>query len=269
MTDHDPLAPDRPVLGGGRPARPIGLDSSGDEPVPLEGKPGGKPPATKGVELNIVADFPNQYGSIANEVQMIKASRWGPTIDDFNVIVVNALKCDSFSSFSAAILMLPNGQDRPNKSIRRINVFTHSNPDLIAFKGTEKSLTIGVDVQLEVNSGLNDASLQTWNSQGFFLENPTTKKKYTLADIRSRFTGKDAEIWLYACHSGVDGKLLQDTANTFQATVIGFQDAIAYCPTFTENPPTIDRKRVAIKTCGSGVTTDFRTLNTGTVKKTP
>jgi hypothetical protein len=50
--------------------------------------------------------------------------------------------------------------------------------------------------------------------------------------------------------------------------VIGFKDAIAYCPTFTETPPSIDRKRIAIKDCTSPVT-DFRSLSTGTIKKTP
>jgi hypothetical protein len=237
-------------------------------PVDLQGgKPAG--PAARTVELSIVADFPNPYGGLAREVDAIKNSRWGPTTDDFTDIVVNALKCDSFVSFGAAILLTPQGKERPKASIRRINLFTHANPDLLAFKGTVKPLTIGVDVMLEVGTGLNSTALQTWNGQGFFLENPATKKKYTLADIQARFTGKSAEIWLYACHSGVDGTLVQDIASTFQATVIGFKDAIAYCPKFTETPPSIDRKRIGIKDCTSSVT-DFRKLPTGnTLKKTP
>lgn len=237
-------------------------------PVDLQGrKPAGPPART--VELSIVAAFPNPYGGLAKEIDAIKNSRWGPTTDDFTDIVVNALECDSFASFGAAILLASQGKERPKGSIRRINLFTHANPDLIAFKGTVKPLTIGVDVTLEVGTGLNSTALQTWNGQGFFLEDPATKKKYTLADIQARFTGKSAEIWLYACHSGVDGALVQDIASTFQVTVIGFRDAIAYCPKFTDAPPSIDRKRIGIKDCASPVT-DFRNLSTGnTVKKTP
>ena len=132
-----------------------------------------------------------------------------------------------------------------------------------------KPLSIGVDVQLEVNSGLQSSSLQAWKARGILPRGPNTKKKYTLADIRARFTGKTAEIWLYACHSGVDGSLLQDTADTFQATVIGFIDAIAYCPVYTESPPSIDRKHLGMKACANSVT-DFSALpTTNTTKKTP
>lgn len=242
-----------------------------DESAPVQLQGGkGKPvaPTPKTVELNIVADFRNPYGGLAKEVDAIKNHRWGPTTDDFTDIVVNALTCDSFAQFGAAILLTTQGTERPKKSISRINVFTHANSDLIAFNGTVKPLSVGVDVLLDVASGLNSTSLQTWNGQGFFLENPATKKKYTLADIQARFTGKSAEIWLYACHSGADGALVQEIASTFQVTVIGFADAIAYCPTFTETPPSINRKRVAIKDCTSPVT-DFRSLSTGTIKKTP
>jgi len=247
---------------------PLGLGEPDDStPVPLQGgKPSG--PTTKTVELNIVADFPNPYGGLAKEVDAIKNRRWGPTTDDFTDIVVNALKCDSFAGFGAAILLTSQGKERSKGSIRRINLFTHANPDLIAFKGTVKPLTIGVDVLLEVGSGLNSTALQTWNGQGFFLEDPATKKHYTLADMQARFTGKSAEIWLYACHSGVDGALVQEIASTFQVTVIGFTDAIAYCPMFTETPPSINRKRIAIKDCTNPVA-DFRSLSTGIVKKTP
>src|SRR5262245_13052346 len=266
MADDDPSG--KPLQGGGRSPRPIGLDH--DEATPLDtSKKGGSKPAQAATELNIVADFPNQYGGLAAEVQAIKGGRWGPTTDDFVDITVNSLTCNSFAQFGATILLTAQGKERPKQSIGRINLFTHANPDLIAFKGTVKPLSIGVDVQLEVGSGLQTNALQSWNASGFFLEDPNTKKKYTLADIRTRFTGKSAEIWLYACHSGVDGSLLQDTADTFQATVIGFVDAIAYCPAFTESPPSIDRKHLGVKTCASSVT-DFRSLpTTNTTKKTP
>jgi hypothetical protein len=256
--------------GGGQLPGSLGLREQ-DELAPVQlqgGKPAAPTPTTKTVELNIVADFPNPYGGLAKEVDAIKNRRWGPTTDDFTDIVVNALTCDSFAGFGAAILLSSQGKERPKASIRRINLFTHANSDLIAFKGTVKPLSIGVDVQLEVGSGLNSTALQTWNGQGFFLEDPATNKHYTLADIQARFTGKSAEIWLYACHSGADGALVQEIASTFQVTVIGFKDAIAYCPTFTETPPSIDRKRIAIKDCASPVT-DFRSLSTGTIKKTP
>lgn len=262
---------DPQVMGGSVQRGPIGLDDDSVEArAPLQLKGGGKekPPKVAAIELNVVADFPNPYGGLAKEVQAIKDGRWGPTIDDFNAVVTNGLQCDSFARFGAAILFSAQGKERPPKSVRRVNVFTHSNPDLIAFKGTVKPLSLGVDVLLEVASGLNSSVLQTWNGQGFFLEDPKTNKKYTLDAIRARFTGKDTEIWLYACHSGVDGTLVQEIADTFQVSVIGFRDAIAYCPSFTESPLSIDRKHIGIKTC-SNSTTDFRTLSAGTVRKTP
>ncbi len=265
MADRDPSG--RPIEGGSRSPLPIGLDEGA---TPLEGgKKGAGKPAQAAAEINVVAVFPNQYGGLAAEVQAIKGGRWGPTSDDFTDITVNSVTCDSLAQFGAAILFTAQGQERAKHSIGRINLFTHANPDLIAFKGTVKPLTIGVDVQMEVGSGLQTNALQAWNAPGFFLEHPDTKKRYTLADIRARFTGKSAEIWLFACHSGVDGTLLQETADTFQATVIGFIDAIAYCPKFTESPPSIDRKHLGVKDCSNSVT-DFRALPaTNTTKKVP
>ena len=272
MPDLDPLAPYQnhsnsvSPLSSGAAERRLGLDDP-DESAPLELKGGEPSPTTKTVELNIVADFPNPYGGLAKEVDAIKNRRWGPTTDDFTDIVVSALRCDSFAGFGAAILLA--SQEGEAEAEHQTDQPVHPREsDLIAFKGTVKPLSIGVDVMLEVGSGLNSNALQTWNGQGFFLEDPTTKKHYTLADIQARFTGKSAEIWLYACHSGVDSALVQNIASTFQVTVIGFTDAIAYCPMFTEMPPSINRKQIAIKDCSSPVT-DFRTLSTGIVKKTP
>ena len=49
-----------------------------------------------------------------------------------------------------------------------------------------------------------------------------------LDDVRAKFT-KDAELWLYVCHGGVDPMLLQNISNTFQIKVKAFSKVIVFC----------------------------------------
>lgn len=262
-----------------------GLSST--DPIGLQGDPGatplqqggaGKGAATATKELNIVGGAFDWDPSIteAQELAKLNGNLWSPGTKDF-VAVVNAVgatasTADSFGGFLGAIVTSPSG------SIKRINLLTHANPDVIAFSGKIKSTsTVTTEVLMDVNSGgstmvsLDTVSIQAIAAPGVFFQLPNNSKKFTITDIRNRFTS-DALILLLACHSGLLSTFVQDIANFFQVTVVGFTSVIAYCPPQQTNPKKFIRTgmQIGIGSCSNKVT-DFRTLSTSSnaVKKVP
>jgi hypothetical protein len=261
-------------FGGAKPPGPLGVGSVPEKYEGFLGAPRGarlakggpsgkKAPAPTAVkEISVAGQFDNPFsGDLAKEIAAMQGRRWAPSTDDFVAVAGNAIVSDSLDQFASTILFEgATPKERPVKSLGRVNVFTHANPNLIAFTGTITPQTISSDVMLDVPSALSSSTLQTWNAPGFFLILPSNPKKhFTLDDIRSRFSGTDAKLVLYACHSGLAPTFLQKIADTFQVTVIGFKDVIAYCPTFTVSPLTVDRKHIGIGSC-AGAVTDFHNL---------
>ncbi|HYY30999.1 MAG TPA: hypothetical protein VE860_23880 [Chthoniobacterales bacterium] len=290
----------------GRPNGPIGTDflpatdsqAGGDlssfqaryslaDPVGLQGAQGATPlqqggakkgAATPTRELNIVGGAFNWDPAItdAQELAKLASNLWSPGTKDFVAVVngvnANAITADSFGEFLGAIVTSPPG------SIRRINLLTHANPDIIAFSGKMISTaTIAPDVQMDVNAGgntlvsLDTVSIRSIGAPGVFFQLPNNPTKFTITDIRGRFAS-DALIVLLACHSGLLSTFLQDIANFFQVTVVGFTSVIAFCPPPQPNPNRFNRTnmRVGIGSCSNKVA-DFRTLSTdpNAVKKVP
>jgi hypothetical protein len=209
-----------------------------------------------GLELNVIADFPSPYGSLGNEVGLIAAGRWEPSTDDFLAVAGRgAITCDHFQNLLATILFAPRGTLRPPRTIRRVNIFTHANSGLIAFRGEIHPLTMGPPEIILLGEGaLNSAALAVINAPTFNFTVPAfSRRTFNLADVRARFVSPDAQVFLYACHSAVDQVLLADLANTLQATVIGFSGLIAYCPTFTTTPPAITFG-IGVNNCANAVT---------------
>jgi hypothetical protein len=224
-----------------------------------------------GNEINIIGDFNwSPRLSLAQEVAQLQkgGNNWAPATADFQAVAGNAMLASDFGEFLGAILV-----QRPH-SIRRINVFTHADnhPPEIAFGGDIRMTPTRADVMLNVNAGsnlisLDDQALNFLNTPGSnfsLVKQPL--KKFTLKDVRERFTD-DASIFFLACHTGSDPAFLQRVADTFRVTAVGFTPAIVYCPRFTTQPPTIDRRHIGLSSCARGDTANFHRLkimaNTG------
>jgi hypothetical protein len=274
-----------PEIGGNLPdfqarrafADPVGLQ--GPQGItPLQQGGGTRGAATQTRELNIVGGAFAWDPPItdAQELAKLASNMWSPGTKDFVAVVngvnANAITADSFGEFLGAIVTSPPG------SISRINLLTHANPDIIAFSGKMISTaTLAPDVQMDVNAGgstlvsLDTVSIRAIGAPGVFFQLPNNPTKFTITDIRGRFT-PDALIVLLACHSGLLSTFLQDIANFFQVTVVGFTSVIAYCPPPQPNPNRFNRTnmRVGIGSCSNKVA-DYRTLSTdpNAVKKVP
>lgn len=175
-------------------------------------------------------------GKIKKEIEALKSNRWAPSIDDFEALVSTSYTTSHFNQLLGIIIKQRKG------SVKRINIFTHSNPDLIAFKGTIKPTTTFAEVSLEINSGLSLDALQGM-TDGIWFQVGNSKKKHTIKDIRARFAS-GAKVFFYSCKSGTDLVLLKEFANKFVVTAVGFKDNICYCPKYTSH--SIDRKHVGL-----------------------
>ena len=276
-TDQTPERGVSSLQGGYSLTDPIGLQGANfATPLQQGGPKKGAATATK--ELNIVGGAFDWDPSITDveEIAKLSSNLWSPGTKDFvsvvNAVAATAATADSFGGFLGAILTSPSG------SIRRINLLTHANPDVIAFSGKMKSnSTVTPEVLMDVNSGgstlvsLDTVSIHAIAAPGVFFQLPNNSTKFTITDIRNRFAS-DALILLLACHSGLLGTFVQDIANFFQVTVVGFTSVIAYCPPPQSNPKKFIRTgmQIGIGSCSNKVA-DFRTLSTNSnaVKKVP
>lgn len=250
---------------------PIGAQGD-DDVVPLDNNPAGsnKGTATATKELNIVGggfDWDPPING-AEEVAKLLGSLWSPGTKDFVAVVnevgANALTANDFGGFLGAILTSAVG------SIKRINLLSHANSDAIAFSGSMNSkATVGRDVTLLVNAtgstmvSLDTQSIKDIAAPGMFFQLPNNPKKFTITDIRARFAS-DAMILLLACHSGLLATFLQDIANFFQATVVGFTTEIAYCPVAQQRDAKVFVRKgmqIGVGTCANQAP-DFRKFST-------
>ncbi|HEY5707589.1 MAG TPA: hypothetical protein VIS96_18670 [Terrimicrobiaceae bacterium] len=247
-----------PGAGFGLPG-PIGLQSPGKAP----GKGGG----TSTKEINIVGGGFDWDPPISEteEIAKLNGNLWSPGTKDF-VAVVNSVKSSAvvagdFGGFLGAIVTSAPG------SIKRINLITHANPDIIAFSGKIVSTaTVNRDVRMDINANgstmvsLDVQSIKAIAAPGVFFQLPSNPKKFFVKDIRDKFAS-DATVVLYACHSGLLTSFIQDIADFFKTTVVGFTTDIAFCPPTQSDPKKFNRSgmQLGIGSCASKVQ-DFRTL---------
>lgn len=135
----------------------------------------------------------------------------------------------SFKNFEA---ILSEIAQHKTGSIRRINLWAHSNSLYLGISGT----VVPGDVNFH---SLVDASrVRSLNDPGLEIEEKIRGKvvKFTRADVRKSFA-PNAQIVIYSCNTAVEVDLLQAIADLLQVHVIGFSEAILYCPPIQSKPP--------------------------------
>ncbi len=233
----------------------------------LDGASGtGKTVQTK--ELNLAGDFSwDPAITDAVEIAELAAGRWSPSTNDFVAVPGGTVAVAStFAEMLGAILQEGDG------TVKRVNLFTHANSGLIAFGGSIKQMSLAKpDVLLNINTpnnsliAMDTASMTSLNQPGttFIAPKPIGKKTtFTIADVQKKFTS-DAEIVLYACHSGQNATFLKAVAQFFKAKVIGFSQEIGYYPPAQNVPNKFQRtgEKIGLGFGGTPVT-DWRKLST-------
>lgn len=218
-----------------------------------------KRPKRKTKVLNLVADFPNPWSSTAAEIEAIKKNAWTPSSDDFAALVSRSYTVKHFHQLIGLVVR------QQKASVERVNIFTHSNPDLIAFSGTITPRSTFADVSLNTRSALSLDQLEKITSLTWFKVGKS-KRTYTMQDVRARFT-KNALVVFYSCKSAMDARLLQEFANKFHVTAMGFKEKICYCPTHTGNR--INRKVIGIGSNCKHKGSDFTGIDRYGVSRRP
>ncbi len=237
-------------------------------------------------ELTIVASFPDPYGGQDTQEERDKStqSKWAPSTRDFLAVAAvdtpdpgrAIFEVHQFMEMISAILFVKPAEPaksafRPKQSIRRINIITHGNPGLIAMSGTvDKTGVVMLRTRApggdDLSGPIDVAAVQAAMNPLALLPNNAS----LLQSLRDRMTA-DAEIFLYACHSGMGGSLplIQDINRLFMVRVRAFRDEIAYCPQINASR-IIDRAFTAIGNCNAGSSRGFKHLKPDiTVGKSP
>lgn len=253
--------PDHTIGGPGTFSSPdpTGLDHP---PTPLQSgpKPNPAPPPQppQGIELNLVASYPNPWqGNPAKEKALAAAGTWFPHTADFKG-VAGAGSTEIPSAWALVLQIF-----KATQSIKRLNFFSHGKAGVISFKGTVDPAGTDVTFAGDFDAAFGQIFGQpkaivdpyakdqqqndVWGNFGQFSSKKITidSTSLSLDDVRAKFTS-DAVIWLYLCHGASDPLLQQQVANAFQVTVKGFNGTMVFCvqPGFPQNR----KHKVAIQT---------------------
>jgi peptidoglycan hydrolase-like protein with peptidoglycan-binding domain len=221
-----------------------------------------KPVATK--EMNCVGQF--EFDPALSDVELLQelqGGHWEPGTADFSAVPGGTVfVTPTFGNMLGAIFQQPVG------SISRLNLFTHANKDLIGFSGRIEKRTVGhADVFINTNStgdnltAMDPTSMANLNQPGVFFEigTGTSKKRVTVADIRTRFA-ENAMIVLYACHTGQLSTFVKSVAKFFNVKIVGFTVNIVYFPPSQTDPKKFIHTGMRIGLSGGSAVADFRTL---------
>jgi hypothetical protein len=217
--------------------------------IQLTGQSGGG-----ATEIIVITTFPKPWASDAAEVQALNSKIWNPSDTDFLALAnkdasgAKIFTVKTFGEFLGAI------QSVSAKQLGRVNLITHGMATLISMSGSIISSSGVVMLNNNQSNSPLDGGMDIAALQAVRGDAQLTR------DLRGRFSSKQAQIFVYACHSGVGVALLllQEMADTFQATVRGFRDSIFYCPTFSATAVT-DRTITGVGSC-TGAQSGFRHL---------
>jgi hypothetical protein len=226
---NNPFAhPDSPAGGGGAgrfrlPRNPqltgrVLLAQSGGG-LPATGK------ATGTIELNFVGDFKPLPGckTDADIIAAVKKDLWSPDGAEMGLLA---------KSDGGQVKTVPNilslivaiGR-KPRESVRRVNIITHANKNVIALFGH----VVRGDVLFDggTDTVLDEFTTDKYEQDGYVFGEDKRRMNLTLERVRQSFA-KNAVIVVYACHAGLNVEGLKAIASFFGVKVQGFKREIAY-----------------------------------------
>jgi hypothetical protein len=199
------------------------------------GKAGAKPSkpklkTPKNGEVTILAPFvwdPPIDG--ATEIQLLLAggNQWHPAFADY--VEITGVKAKE--SPGELIALLGTITEYKERSIKRLNFFTHADRTVVGMRGH----IVPGDVFFDNFVDDTEIAAKAATNLSFTFK----KQNFKLDDVRNRFA-EDAIFVLYGCDIAFDPTtLLTAWKDLFQVTTIGFRNEMMFCPP----PQTIDGKQ--------------------------
>ncbi len=204
--------------------------------------------SAKQVEVACVGSFANPYGNDgARKQKAIKANVWEPDTDDFRRVVNQSTVAKGGGILILNNLMALFGaivQGHEDRSVKRIDLITHSNSRLIGLRGgfelakgeaTKPAIWLGdyygAGPVLEAG-GLSEATLTELDStdeDAILIAPPkgAKGKGWSLNDIRRKLT-PDAQLALYSCEAALSRGGGPPLLLKHIATSLGFPTVAAF-----------------------------------------
>jgi hypothetical protein len=206
--------------------------TQGRRPQRTRPQPGAAPAA---IELNIFGDFAKgPWNSDAEVLAAIYSKRdeWFPGKQE----LFEFAKSGAGTVMGAANVwnvLTAIAQHRPS----RVNIFTHATEGYIALSGrvVKGGVYFNKQEATELNGELISKAEQDHTT--FWVGK---SKSFTMKEVRAALP-KNAEIVIYACHSGLDKSYLRQLSKVFGAKVKGFSKSIRYYPVVSSDGKRIIR----------------------------
>jgi peptidoglycan hydrolase-like protein with peptidoglycan-binding domain len=209
-------------------------------------KPKRQAQAKKGAfatEVSLVATFrrPRAWKTFgtaegdAIELKLLKKGTWHPTSDDMRLVAnvpnqgtmrTEVIDISNMNGLIASIIKRPNGQDRANGSIRRLNIISHGNPGVIGLTGD-----VDDDGGISFRSSGTQDLLDSETLDAFSLSRLNDEGCALRDQARAKFDPA-GEIALILCNGGLGSglALMQDLSRVFNVRVLGYRDEILFHP---------------------------------------
>jgi hypothetical protein len=166
-----------------------------------------------GGEVCIIGDFQSEWTQAkkkttkpaAPKVKAIEEKRWEPDKDDYTLAATqggckNPVVVKNVTELMGAILgkkKEPFGK----RSVTRINIIAHSNPEQIALAGD----VVGNNVDWgnkPPDSFIQEDTAEEMERRTVTFRGDRKNAKYSLADVRDRIAA-NAKLYIYSCRAGV------------------------------------------------------------------
>jgi hypothetical protein len=201
--------------------------------------------------VSVVADFPRPWSDDRDEIEVMKVGNWHPTYRDLNAVANTPNTIDDVRRTDVqevatvgdliGALQWSRGskeRERRPRSVKRLNIFSHGNPGLVALSGT---VSAGGAVSLgDPNTHKNERKQLDGKAISWLNELDPLKPDANGPRFRDMARGKlhaDAEIWLILCNGAGIGRafeLAREIANTFGVAVYAYETEIYYHPDYDE-----------------------------------
>jgi hypothetical protein len=176
------------------------------------------------MELNVYGDYaPGPWKTNAKILAAINSNRdeWFPGREELRQFAASGSglvegAVNVWNLFCSIVRHKPN----------RVNIFTHGDSGYIGLSGTV--VKGNVYFARSPDTQLSPETILAATEPGFSFSDQKTKNA-TMNDVRKAL-GKEAELIVYACHSGLDSRYLQSIARLLNVRAAGFEEEIHYHP---------------------------------------
>jgi hypothetical protein len=155
----------------------------------------------RSVEVTVVAKFERPWKNDRDEILVLDRGKWHPTSVDFLTVanvpnqihpkLTDVLQIETLGQLIGALKTDMNGRERPDHTVKRLNIISHGQPGLVALSGT-----VAADGRCMLGGGSDDHANDRRIDEFALNWLNNDERGRGFREIARQKLHKDAEIWL-------------------------------------------------------------------------